>query len=166
MCWSVCRSVCLWSVWKVYCGKTADWIRMPFGMVSGVGWGMGVLKDGPHAPRRRWFCGVLAAIGFYWFQWHICWTEMYLTRAWKVDNISIRTIRHWNLCFIGFPEIQPSLRSMLGFAWNLQECYNHFTKKSLFAAHYRQRGDVMRCHGDDTVVVGCNAFLALFGLLW
>jgi len=26
----------------VYCGKTADWIRMPFGVVSGVGRGMGV----------------------------------------------------------------------------------------------------------------------------
>jgi len=32
------------SVRKVYCGKTADWIRMPFGVVSdGVGLGMGVL---------------------------------------------------------------------------------------------------------------------------
>jgi len=27
----------------VYCGKTADWIRMPFGVVSGIGGGMGVL---------------------------------------------------------------------------------------------------------------------------
>ena len=35
-------SVCL-SVRKVFCGKTADWIRMPFGMVSGVGRGMGVV---------------------------------------------------------------------------------------------------------------------------
>jgi len=25
------------SVWKVYCGKTADWIRILFGMMSGVG---------------------------------------------------------------------------------------------------------------------------------
>jgi len=35
-------SVCL-SIRKVYCGKTADWIWMPFGMVSGVGRGMGEL---------------------------------------------------------------------------------------------------------------------------
>ena len=35
-------SVCL-SVRKIYCGKTADWIRMPFGVVSGVSRGMGVL---------------------------------------------------------------------------------------------------------------------------
>jgi len=35
---SVCLSVC-----RVYCGKTADWIWMPFGVVSSVGQGMGVL---------------------------------------------------------------------------------------------------------------------------
>jgi len=39
---SVGRSVCV-CVRKVYCGKTADWIRMPFGMVSGVGRGTGIL---------------------------------------------------------------------------------------------------------------------------
>ena len=31
------------SVRKVYCGKTAEWIRMPFGMVSGVCRGVDVL---------------------------------------------------------------------------------------------------------------------------
>jgi len=41
------------SVRKVYCGKTADWIRMPFGVVSGVGRGMGVL-DGDGDRRREW----------------------------------------------------------------------------------------------------------------
>jgi len=40
---SVGRSVCL-CVQKVYCGKMAHWIGMPFGMVSGVGRGMGVLN--------------------------------------------------------------------------------------------------------------------------
>jgi len=39
------------SVQKVYCGKTADWIRMPFGVVSVVGRGMGVLDGG--GDRRR-----------------------------------------------------------------------------------------------------------------
>jgi len=28
---------------KVYCGKTANWIRLPFWVVSGIGLGMGVL---------------------------------------------------------------------------------------------------------------------------
>jgi len=47
---SLGRSVRL-SFRKVYCGKTADWIRMPFGLVSGVGRGMGVLDGGGY--RRR-----------------------------------------------------------------------------------------------------------------
>ena len=42
MCMPVGQSVCR-PVRKVYCGKTADWIRMPFGMVSGVGREMSVL---------------------------------------------------------------------------------------------------------------------------
>jgi len=33
------------SVWKVYCGKMADWIWMLFGMMSGVSQGM-VILDG------------------------------------------------------------------------------------------------------------------------
>jgi len=39
------------SVQKVYCGKTADWIWMPFGVVSGFGRGMSVL-DGSSDCRR------------------------------------------------------------------------------------------------------------------
>jgi len=42
----VCVCVC-----KVYCGKMADWIRMPFGVVRGVGRRMGVLDFG--GDRRR-----------------------------------------------------------------------------------------------------------------
>jgi len=40
------------SVRKVYCGKTADLIRMTFGLVSGVGRGMGVL-DGVVIVERE-----------------------------------------------------------------------------------------------------------------
>ena len=36
VCVCVGRLVCQ-SIWKVYCGKTAYWIRMPFRMVSGMG---------------------------------------------------------------------------------------------------------------------------------
>jgi len=41
----ICRSVCvrLCVCRKVYCGKTAEWIQMPFGIVSGVSRMMGVL---------------------------------------------------------------------------------------------------------------------------
>jgi len=43
---SVCVCMCVGlSVQKVYCDKTADWIRVPFGMVSGIGRGMGVLDE-------------------------------------------------------------------------------------------------------------------------
>jgi len=37
---------------QVYCDKTADRIRMPFGMVSGVGREMSVL-DGVHVPQTE-----------------------------------------------------------------------------------------------------------------
>jgi len=38
---------------KVYCGKTAEWIRIPLEMVSAVGRGMGVLDEGGDRRRRR-----------------------------------------------------------------------------------------------------------------
>jgi len=56
---SLCLSVGL-SVHKVYCGKTAEWIWMPFGMVSGVGQRMGVL-DGCGYRRRK---GAVLAVNF------------------------------------------------------------------------------------------------------
>jgi len=46
------------SVRKVYCSKTADWIRIPFGMVSGVGRGMGVLDGGGDCRGERAVLGV------------------------------------------------------------------------------------------------------------
>jgi len=39
------------SVRKVYCGKTADCVRIPFGVVSGVGQLMGVLDEGGDIRR-------------------------------------------------------------------------------------------------------------------
>jgi len=49
---SVGLSVCL-SVRKVYCGKTADWIWMPFRVVSRVGRVMGVIDGGGDRRRGR-----------------------------------------------------------------------------------------------------------------
>jgi len=46
------------SVRKVYSTKTADWIRMPFRVVSGVGRGMGVLDGGGDRRRGRGSLGV------------------------------------------------------------------------------------------------------------
>jgi len=48
---SVCLSVCL-SARKVYCGKTADWIRVPLGVVSGVVRVMGEL-DEVHVTQKE-----------------------------------------------------------------------------------------------------------------
>ena len=52
------------SVQKVFCDKMAKWIRMPFGMMSGVSRGMGVLDgvvivEGEGAVLRGEFGGVL-----------------------------------------------------------------------------------------------------------
>ena len=46
---SVGRSV----VWWVNCGKTANWVWMPFGVVNGIGRGMGVLDGGGDHGRGR-----------------------------------------------------------------------------------------------------------------
>ena len=51
-CLLACVCVCVF-VGKEHCGKTTDWIRMPFGMVSGVGRGMGVLVGGGDRRRER-----------------------------------------------------------------------------------------------------------------
>jgi len=45
------------SVQKMYSGKTADWIQMPLGMVSGVGRGMGVLDGVVIVKGERLFWG-------------------------------------------------------------------------------------------------------------
>jgi len=49
-------SVCV-CVRKVYCGKTADWIRMPFGVVNGVGQRMGVLDGAVIVEGKEQFWG-------------------------------------------------------------------------------------------------------------
>jgi len=45
-----------------------------------------------------------------------------ISRAWKVDNISTRTIYRWNGRSIGFLKIQSSLRSIVRFSRNMQKC--------------------------------------------
>ena len=43
---------------KVYCGKMADWIRVPFGVVSRVGREMGVLDGSDDRGKGRGSFGV------------------------------------------------------------------------------------------------------------
>jgi len=97
---SVGLSVCtVGELWK------NGWlIWMPFGVVSGVGRGMGVLHGGPvHIPKEKGGFGVFLPC---WFEWRV-WvfflkTEMYLTCAWKVDSIYIRTIYQRHRCVFFF----------------------------------------------------------------
>jgi len=56
VCQSVCQSVCL-SV-CLYYGKTSERIQMPFGMVSGVGRGVGVLDGVVIVEGERAVSGV------------------------------------------------------------------------------------------------------------
>ena len=56
MCRSVCVRLCVCQ--KVYCGKTADWIHMLLGMMSGVSQGMGVLDLGGNHQRGGAVLGV------------------------------------------------------------------------------------------------------------
>jgi len=45
-------------------------------------------------------CGILRHLRPFHFR--IVHQEIYLTRVRKIDSISVRTIYHSNLCFIGF----------------------------------------------------------------
>jgi len=53
--WPICRSA------HVSSGNMADWIRMPFGVVSGVGLGMGVLDFCGDRRREEAVGGEFAA---------------------------------------------------------------------------------------------------------
>jgi len=74
-------------------GDMGEWIRMPFGMVSGVGLRRGVLDFGGDRRRRRGSFGVNTMQ-----KWRI---DRLSTRVWKDDNISLRrlnSVKEW-LCY-------------------------------------------------------------------
>jgi len=56
----------------VYCGKTADGIQVPFGIVSGVGRGMGVLDEGCNGRRIWAVLGVNLGRIIVCNQWGLC----------------------------------------------------------------------------------------------
>ena len=59
------------TVRKLYCGKTAEWIWVPFGVLSTVGRGIDVLDGGGYRQRGRGSFG-----GEFWVsrcnQWGLC----------------------------------------------------------------------------------------------
>ena len=84
---SVGLSVCVY-VRKVYCGKTVDWIRMPFGMVSGVGRGMDVLDGG--GDHRRGKCSFGSEFDNLYFTTYSVYDS--------ITTIQYKTIEHNKQC--------------------------------------------------------------------
>jgi len=116
---SVCLSVCL-SVWKVYCGKTADWIWMPFRVVSGVGRLMGVL-DGWWSSKKGQFWGWIwgVPLGLCWIVVHERRTLLKLLWGLVITRDSIYAIAricHGNSVCLS---VRPSVR--LSHGWISQK---------------------------------------------
>jgi len=61
-------------------------------------------------------------------------TEMYSTRAWKIDNISVWTIYHWKRLSIGFPKVYSSFKIEVEVYEIFAKCNSDFTEKSRLAA--------------------------------
>jgi len=67
---------------KVYCGKTTNWIRMPFGVVSRVSQGRGVLDGSGDCRRRRVSFGGKCGTS-YWNQWGLCGVVILCHEGWQ-----------------------------------------------------------------------------------
>ena len=80
VCLSVGQSVSR-SVQWVNCWKTADWIWMSFGVVSGVGRGMGVLDGWRSSERKRQFWGMCGTS--HCNQWRLCGIVILCHRGWR-----------------------------------------------------------------------------------
>ena len=62
------------------CVKVHELIELSFGVVCGIGGGMGILDGGPRAARVR----AVLVFWLHWFEWHfyrMFKTEMYSTPA-------------------------------------------------------------------------------------
>ena len=105
------------------CAEVCEPIELSFGVVSGVSLGIYVL-DGVQVLQGE---GTVSEVfHLHWFEWSIFCTEMYSTHALKIDNISICTVDRRNRHFTGFPKLQSSSRSMLGFKRNMQKFNSTF----------------------------------------
>jgi len=95
---------------------------MPFGMVSGVSRGMGVLDGGPPSQEERGGIWGLMSVCFY----GICVAdrEMYSVCVRTFDKISVWPIDCWKRLFVGFLKMYSISR--LGFMRNLLKCNSDF----------------------------------------
>jgi len=128
------------------CVEVREPIELSFGAVSGVTLDIDVLDGGPCASREGWILGSFAPIGPMVSLAYFV-TEMYLTHAWKVDNISAQTVHHWNLHFIGFPKICTDSMSVQGFECNWQKCNSW---------HMHNRHSAARCSSATCKMQTCR----------
>jgi len=99
---SVSLSVCPQSVLRQNGWLDPDAVTW---VVSGIGRGMGISDGGPRVSRKRAVSVIFRHLrphSFEWAEWCIVRPEMYSTRVWKVDNISVRTRYCEKRRFIGF----------------------------------------------------------------
>jgi len=87
---SVFRSVGL-SLWKVYCGKTAESIWMPFTVVSGVDQGMGVLDGMVIVKGEGAVLGVNLGHPTGDFVAQLCESNMLFPNYFGEDLLTVRT---------------------------------------------------------------------------
>jgi len=80
---------------------------------------------------------------FEWAESRIVCREMYSTRAWKVENISVRTIYCWNLCFIS----DDIVRFKIEVGVEIEKCAKINTVSDILALSQQQavttRGEVI-----------------------
>jgi len=83
----MCRSVCP-CVQKVYCGKTADWIWMPFEMMSGVVRGLGVLHGMDIVEEEGGSFGDKCGAS-HCSQWEFCAINVVCREGWRHGSSQI-----------------------------------------------------------------------------
>jgi len=104
------------SIWKLEGAQRAKWL-------------MHCGRD-THCWRLDW----VRPHSFEWAEWCIVCRDMYLTRVWKVDSISVWTRYCWECHFIGFLKIQSGSRSKWGFRRNVQKCNSYITQNGFTTA--------------------------------
>ena len=110
-------------------------LGLSFGVVNGVGGGMGVLDGGLHAQGEEEVLWVLAPLV------SMCFNGVFVEQKYirlVRDKLVIFTYGQYIIAihFTGFPKIWSSLRTMLGFARNLLKCNTHFRRRTSITATY------------------------------
>jgi len=165
MCLSVGRSVGR-SVRKVYCGKTTDWIWMPFGVVSGVGRGTGVLDRGKDRRMGSGNLGHLIVInGELWRRYTLPWVggDAHFPNYFGISCYRSRLYQHtevWTSCWL---QIEP----VEFLPYSITRSHARYAPLTLFTLR-RVRKSHEKKNKKTTFPRGRKLRLELhwFGLLW